>query len=114
MISFLFSILRKVIDKNGDDWDDCIDGVLLEINTTVSSSTNVSPFFLMFGRQPNIIKKGEAARPSPNSMPRQVEATRPSVSAGSKQRKAATPQFLPIATSKPLQSMHSTDQIKSK
>ena len=44
-------ILRKGMDKNGNDWDNFIDGALFAINlTNVSSTTKFSCFF-MFGRQ---------------------------------------------------------------
>ena len=47
-------ILRKGMDKNGNDWDDFIDGALFAINlTNVSSTTKFSCFFI-FGRQPRL------------------------------------------------------------
>ena len=53
VMSFLsFSILRKVKDENENVWDDFINGALFVINTNVSSTTQFSPFSIMFGRQP--------------------------------------------------------------
>ena len=47
----LTRMLIKLADENPVDWPNQLDIVLLAYRTSVHSSTNYSPFYLMFGRQ---------------------------------------------------------------
>ena len=42
------------MDEKDNDWDEYIDGALFAINTNKSTTTKFSPFFLMYGHQPQL------------------------------------------------------------
>ena len=46
----LKQMLAKVVSKNGRDWDKQLGPVLLAYRATPHSSTNMSPFYLLYGR----------------------------------------------------------------
>ena len=48
----LLQLLRLYVDKEPADWERYLPLVLYTYRTAVHSSTGVSPFQLMFGRQP--------------------------------------------------------------
>ena len=50
----LKSMLAKVIDSNQSDWDKHLLPVVYAYNTTIQDSTGFSPFFLQFGRAPQL------------------------------------------------------------
>ena len=47
-------MLAKVVSKNGRDWDKQLGPVLLAYRATPHSSTNMSPFYLLYGRDPQL------------------------------------------------------------
>ena len=55
----LCSSLVKYVNDNQDDWDRFIDRVLFAYRTTVSKSTNQTPFFLAFGKNPKLLIEDE-------------------------------------------------------
>ena len=50
----LKQMLAKVVSKNGRDWDKQLGPVLLAYRATPHSSTNMSPFYLLYGRDPQL------------------------------------------------------------
>ena len=46
------SMLAKVVAENQKDWPDHLPYVLFSYNSCVHRSTGLSPFFLMYGQQP--------------------------------------------------------------
>ena len=46
----LKAMLTKVVNKKGSDWDTKLGPVLMAYRTTPQSSTRVSPFYLLYGR----------------------------------------------------------------
>ena len=45
---------KMVVNERDDDWDENIDAVRFAFNTTFSTSVGESPFFLLFGTDPNL------------------------------------------------------------
>uniref|UniRef100_A0A0N4X776 RNA-directed DNA polymerase n=1 Tax=Haemonchus placei TaxID=6290 RepID=A0A0N4X776_HAEPC len=52
MFATFQEMLRTYISSNQTDWDQFLPACTLAYNTSVHASTNESPFFLMFGRDP--------------------------------------------------------------
>uniref|UniRef100_A0A3B3WF82 Integrase catalytic domain-containing protein n=1 Tax=Poecilia mexicana TaxID=48701 RepID=A0A3B3WF82_9TELE len=50
----LHNLLRTLPQSQKQDWAACLPQVLFSYNTTPHQSTGESPFFLMFGREPNL------------------------------------------------------------
>ena len=50
----LTEMLSKVVKKSGKDWDEKVPYVLFAYRTCVQESTQESPFFLLYGRDPNL------------------------------------------------------------
>ena len=48
--------------EQGDDWGKYLDAALFATNTSVQSTTKVTPFHLMFGREPRFPLEAEKAR----------------------------------------------------
>ena len=48
------SCMLKVLDGKSKDWPKALNGVLMAQRTTVHRSTNVTPLFLVYGRQPRL------------------------------------------------------------
>lgn len=46
--------LRKHINEKQDDWDQVLDAILFAYRTSQHSSTKMSPFVLMYNRQPKL------------------------------------------------------------
>lgn len=46
----LKSSIRNVVNEKPSEWDDCLDPILFDFRTSVSSVTKYTPFFLMFNR----------------------------------------------------------------
>lgn len=44
--------IAKFVNENNDDWDQHLDGILFAYRTAQHDSTKLSPFYVMFGRQP--------------------------------------------------------------
>ena len=54
-------MLATQIKRNDETWDEFVEDVVLAYNTTISSSTGFTPFYLMFGKQvdlPEMIRLG--------------------------------------------------------
>ena len=47
-------MLSKLVEKNGKNWDELLDLVLMAYRTTPHASTGESPFFLLYGRDARI------------------------------------------------------------
>lgn len=47
----LGEMLRSVVDDNQKNWDDCLPACLLAYRTSVHTTTRMTPFFLMHGRE---------------------------------------------------------------
>ena len=62
----LKQMLAKVVSRNGRDWDKHLGPVLLAYRAAPHSSTNVSPFYLLYGWDPQL----------PSAMDFQVPVTR--------------------------------------
>jgi transposase InsO family protein len=50
----IIELLKAVLEKNLDRWDEFLPFVVNQYNSTVHSSTGFSPYQLMFGRYPNL------------------------------------------------------------
>jgi len=50
----LKQMLAKVVDKGGRNWDRQLGAVLLAYRATPHSSTEMSPFYLLYGRDPQL------------------------------------------------------------
>ena len=50
----LINIISKYVDRNQDDWDNHLQLALYAYRTAVHSSTQFSPFELVFGRLPTL------------------------------------------------------------
>ncbi|GFX95060.1 hypothetical protein TNCV_3605191 [Trichonephila clavipes] len=50
----IVSTLKKLTDKNPDEWDELLPKALSAINTTKQNSTKKSPFYLLFGYEPRL------------------------------------------------------------
>ena len=61
----LMEMLSKTVEKSGKDWDEKIPYVLFTYQTSAQESTQESPFFLLYGRDPNL--------PSPEILSTPVE-----------------------------------------
>ena len=61
----LTEMLSKTVEKSGKDWDEKIPYVLFTYRTSAQESTQESPFFLLYGRDPNL--------PSPEILSTPVE-----------------------------------------
>lgn len=46
----MFSIFRKIVDDNDEDWDEYMDGVLFVININILNIIKFSLLYLMYGR----------------------------------------------------------------
>ena len=53
----LTEMLSKTMEKNGKNWDEKIPYVLFAYRTSVQESTQESPFYLLYGRDPNLPSK---------------------------------------------------------
>ena len=53
-IKTLITALRSFCNDHQDDWDDYLDMLELGFNATTQSSTQMSPFELMYGRKPRL------------------------------------------------------------
>ncbi|XP_071061873.1 uncharacterized protein [Pseudochaenichthys georgianus] len=66
----LKSMLKKVVDKDGRNWDQLLPYVLFSIREVPQASTGFSPFELLYGRQPrgllDIAKEAWEEQPSPH------------------------------------------------
>ncbi|XP_075939166.1 uncharacterized protein LOC142940136 [Anarhichas minor] len=66
----LKSMLKKVVDKDGRNWDQLLPYVLFSIREVSQASTGFSPFELLYGRQPrgllDIAKEAWEEQPSPH------------------------------------------------
>ena len=51
----LMKMIRSMMLSEGKSWDDCLDGVVLAYNSAVHNAHGRSPFFLMFGQDPNLV-----------------------------------------------------------
>ena len=47
-------MLGKTVEKNGTDWDQRLPYVLFAYKSSLQLSTNESPFFLLYGRDPRL------------------------------------------------------------
>ena len=50
----LKQMLSKVVNKGGRDWDDLLGPVLLAYRATSHVSSGMSPFYLLYGRDPKL------------------------------------------------------------
>ena len=50
----LSAMLSMYVDKQHKNWDEVLPYVQFAYNTSIQASTGFSPFFLMFGREPNL------------------------------------------------------------
>ena len=55
----IINCLRKHAENNPDDWDLWLDYIMISYNSRVHSSTNFTPYELMFGRKMNGFEKWE-------------------------------------------------------
>ncbi|KAK5901327.1 hypothetical protein CgunFtcFv8_026212 [Champsocephalus gunnari] len=66
----LKSMLKKVVDKDGRNWDQLLPYVLFSIREVPQASTGFSPFELLYGRQPrgllDIAKEAWEEQPRPH------------------------------------------------
>ena len=54
MHSTLKNLIKTSMEENARDWDENIKFINLSLNTIANQTTGISPFELMFGRNPNI------------------------------------------------------------
>jgi len=47
-------MLSKVVNKGGHNWDDLLGPVLLAYRATPHVSSGMSPFYLLYGRDPKL------------------------------------------------------------
>ena len=69
----LLQLLRAYVDKQ-TDWEQYLPLVLYAYGTSVYSSTGVSPFVLMFGRQPKCIDHSSSTAFDRDSYPAHLRA----------------------------------------
>ena len=50
----LKQMLSKLVNKNGRNWDKMLGGVLFAYRSTPHQSTGMSPFYLLYGRDPKL------------------------------------------------------------
>ena len=50
----LLDMLFKTVKSGGRDWDSCLPYVLFAYRTAMRHSTSESPFFLLYGRDPQL------------------------------------------------------------
>ena len=63
-------MLSKCVEKHGRDWDDHLPYLLFAYRVAVQESTQESPFFLLYGRDPRVPTETALTQPS---TPYQVE-----------------------------------------
>ena len=68
--STIINMLSKCVEKHGRDWDDHIPYLLFAYRVAVQESTQESPFFLLYGRDPRVPTETALTQPS---TPYQVE-----------------------------------------
>lgn len=61
----LKQMLAKVVAKGGHNWDKMLGPVLLAYRSTPHSSTDMFPFFLVYGRMPSLPTALDFINPSP-------------------------------------------------
>ena len=49
-----YRALIKMIEENQSEWDKLFDSVLFAYRTSKQASTQFSPFFLLYGREPRL------------------------------------------------------------
>ena len=54
----LKQMLSKLVNKNGRNWDKMLGGVLFAYRSTPHQSTGMSPFYLLYGRDPKLPSAG--------------------------------------------------------
>ena len=47
-------MLAKTVERDGKDWDACLPYVLFAYRASIQESTQESPFYLMYGRDPQL------------------------------------------------------------
>ena len=68
--STIINMLSKCVEKHGRDWDDHLPYLLFAYRVAVQESTQESPFFLLYGRDPRVLTETALTQPS---TPYQVE-----------------------------------------
>ena len=58
----LTNMLAKTVDRSGRNWDAQLPYILFAYQTSMQTSTQESPFFLMYGRVPKL--QTEASTPT--------------------------------------------------
>ncbi|GFR13679.1 uncharacterized protein TNCT_22551 [Trichonephila clavata] len=53
----IVATLKKAIYKNPNKWDELLPNTLLAINTTKQNSTRKSPFYLLHGYEPRLLRE---------------------------------------------------------
>ena len=51
----LMKMVRTMVSSEGSSWDEVLDGIILAYNSAIHQAHGRSPFFLMFGHDPNLI-----------------------------------------------------------
>ena len=63
----LKQMLSKVVNKGGRDWDELLGPVLLAYRATPHASSGMSPFYLLYGRDPQLPSQLEFRVPTVRS-----------------------------------------------
>jgi len=63
----LLDILSKTVKPVGKDWDACLPYVLIAYRATVQQSTGEPPFFLLYGRDPQLSTEAALCLPTARS-----------------------------------------------
>jgi len=61
----LKQMLRKVVNNKGRNWDKLLGGVLFAYRSTPHQSTGETPFYLLYGRKPNLPTALDLTLPMP-------------------------------------------------
>ena len=62
--STIINMLSKCVEKHGRDWDDHLPYLLFAYRVAVQESTQESPFFLLYGRDPRVPTETALTQPS--------------------------------------------------